>query len=210
MDEHERWVLEAAVDWKLPVRVITGPDAGQRLNRAHHGLDPEGVIEVLRGLLRQGAIALFRDGQGQHHQTEEALRAAVEQGDAGPSPPGSFFYGLTPSGGELWEAVAQPDWARYIDASYGIDPNDAEVICADPVRLNDYVSSKYQKCRPISGTVCRDQVKPWQATYWKMLPLGHRIRYSYDPDESSRPQGVGRYRLEQAVWYQEANEWFIR
>ena len=210
MDEHERWVLEAAVDLKLPVRVITGPDAGQRLNRPHHGLDPEGVIEVLRRLLRQGAIALFRDGQDQHHQAEEDLRAVVEQGHAGPSPPGSCFYGLTASGGELWEAVAQPAWARYLDASYGIDPNDAEVICADPVRLNHYVSSKYQQYRPISGTVCRDHVKPWQATYWKMLPLGHRIRYSYDPDDRSRPQGIGNYLLERAAWYQEANEWFIR
>lgn len=210
MDEHERWVLEAAVEFKLALRDLTGPNVEQRLNRPHHGLDSGGVGEVLRRLLRQGSIALFRDGQERHHETEDAMRTLVEGGHTGPSQAARYYYGLTPSGGALWEGVARPDWARYIDASYGVDPNDAEVICADPVRLNDYVSSKYQPCRPISGTVCRDQVKPWQATYWKMLPLGHRIRYSYDPDESMRPAGIGNYQHEQAAWYEEANAWFIR
>jgi hypothetical protein len=41
-----------------------------------------------------------------------------------------------------WETVAHPDWVRYIDASYGSDPFDAEVICPDPIRLNEYVFSK--------------------------------------------------------------------
>ena len=211
MDRHERWILEAAVEVRLSLCDLTGPRVPERLNRPHHGLDAAGVAEVLRVLLRKGFITLFRGAEEELTEGRDALVWLAEHGDdeRPNAPVRGTTYGLTASGGAAWETVARPDWSRYIDGRYGSDPFDAEVICPDPVRLDEYVFSKFQECRPIRESLRRDRLEPWAATYWKVLPLGHRVRFAYhpEPDPLPREWNTGFLR-ERYAWLKEVNDWF--
>lgn len=37
--------------------------------------------------------------------------------------------------------------------------------------------------RVVPGSERWDAVRPWQATYWKELPAGHRVRFAFDECE---------------------------
>ena len=107
-------------------------------------------------------------------------------------------YGLTQKGGAQWEAFAAPDWEKYIAESF--QPEDAEgeyemweLICGDknwryadkdcldPPQnwLEEYIESMcfYNQKEVILESVEWDYVTPWQATYWKRLSGGDRVRF---------------------------------
>ena len=92
-------------------------------------------------------------------------------------------YGLTQEGGAQWEAFAAPDWQKYIARS--IQPEDEEgeyemweLTCGDKNWLEAYIESMcfYHQMEVILESVEWDYVTPWQATYWKRLDGGHRVR----------------------------------
>ena len=209
MDRHERWILDVAVEARTRLRALVGPNVEAYFNRQHHGLGTGAVVEVLQGLLRQGAIGVFQAGGEPVKDGEAALRDLLHDDHEG-NPDAGSYYGLTSLGGATWETFAHPKWSRYIGASFGTGPAEAEVICADPDRLNGYVFSKYQTFHALPGTIRRDRVEPWPATYWKVLPLGYRMRYEYEPDEPI-PEGCDSSYLTRAgAWHKEFNEWFTR
>jgi hypothetical protein len=211
MDQDERWILEAAIELKLRLRDLIGAKLQERLNRPHHGLDAAGVASVLQRLIRKGYIALFRGVEEELTEGRDPLLWLAEHGDDDGDDDGprrGTAYGLTLSGGVAWEGVAHPNWSRFIDASFGCDPFEAEVICADPIRLNEYVFSKYQVFRPIPESLRRDRLEPWPATYWKMLPLGHRFRFAYDPAQEINRVCSSGLLHERYSWLKDANGWF--
>ena len=106
------------------------------------------------------------------------------------------YYGLTQEGGAQWEAFAAPDWEKYIAG--GSQPDEGEyemweLICGDknwrsadkdwpePVQnwLEEYIESMcfYDQKEVILESVEWDYVTPWQATYWKQLDGGDRVRF---------------------------------
>jgi len=210
MNHHERWILEAACTLRYPIRALTGEGVQERFNRRHHGLDPTGVASVLRKLLRENLIVLSRGhGEAPLFDDDEELRRLVEVEYRGPLFK-TTYYGLTADGGAVWESVACPDWDRYLDVSFGTDPNDGEVISVDSARADGYVFSPYQEHPPLAGSVRRDRVESWPATYWKTLPLGHRIRFLYDPNNSIEPEYGSDARGKMLAWLDDANRWFMR
>ena len=106
-------------------------------------------------------------------------------------------YGLTQEGGAQWEAFAAPDWEKYIAESFQPDEEAeyeiwelicgdknwryADKDCPDPRQnwLEEYIESMcfYNEKEVISESVEWDYVTPWQATYWKQLNGGHRVRF---------------------------------
>ncbi|RKU33024.1 hypothetical protein C6496_22890 [Candidatus Poribacteria bacterium] len=106
------------------------------------------------------------------------------------------YYGLTQEGGAQWEAFAAPDWQKYIAGGSQPDESEYEVwelICGDknwrgadkdwpePVQnwLEEYIESMcfYSQMEVILESVEWDYVTPWQATYWKQLDGGDRVRF---------------------------------
>ena len=92
-------------------------------------------------------------------------------------------YGLTPEGGAQWEAFAAPDWQKYIAGSSRPEDEEGEyemweLMCGDKNWLEAYMESMcfYQQMEVILESVEWDYVTPWQATYWKRLDGGHRVR----------------------------------
>ena len=98
-------------------------------------------------------------------------------------------YGLTQEGGAQWEAFAAPNWQKYVhtrsqvsDESEYEDESGCELwelVCADKEWLERYIEALcYRKHNEvILDTVVWDYIAPWQATYWKQLDGGHRIRF---------------------------------
>ena len=92
-------------------------------------------------------------------------------------------YGLTQEGGAQWEAFAAPDWQKYIAGSSRPEDEEGEyemweLMCGDKNWLDAYMASMcfYQQMEVILESVEWDYVTPWQATYWKRLDGGHRVR----------------------------------
>ena len=93
------------------------------------------------------------------------------------------YYGLTREGGAQWEAFAAPDWQKYIARSFQSEDEEGEyeiweLICGDKNWLEAYIESMcfYRQMEVILESVEWDYVTPWQATYWKRLNGGHRVR----------------------------------
>ena len=85
------------------------------------------------------------------------------------------FYRLTSSGGLLWEGVFAADWDGFYDCWFE-DKGDGcfeslEFCCASEDTLARFLSAHgaLAGCRP-------ECLSPFQATYWKTLPSGFRIR----------------------------------
>jgi hypothetical protein len=158
-------------------------------------------------LLRQRLIVLSLRGGEALPDYHEELRRLAE--DAYHDPRGTpVYYGLTAAGGAAWEEVARPDWDRYIDSSFGIDPDEGEVICADPARAEGFVFSPYQEHPPLADSLRRDRLEPWPATYWKTLPSGHRIAFRYDSTRPVRQELGTDGWVKQRAWREDVNHWF--
>jgi hypothetical protein len=207
MDRYDRWIVEVAVTLRQPLRTLLQPPEKvlHWFNRAHHGRSPREIVVLLRRLLVDGLIALSPGHDGVLRDDEEELRRLIDVEDRGPFFR-STYYGLTPEGGAAWEAIAHPDWNRYIYESSGTD--DTEVICADEARLERYAFSPFHQHnqKTVPGTVSRDRLEPWDATYWKQLPFGHRIRYRYESTEE--PCDLTDVRS--LEFFRDADHWFSR
>ena len=133
-------------------------------------------------LLRQGLVSFATD----HNRTEcefssadEIRNSLAEKVRGGPT---KTYLRLTSEGGRVWEAFAAPRWDVYISELYGFDESLSqdigELICTNRRRLQWYFESGYPSLYQIDpGRVWWDQLEPWQATYWKILPTAHRMRF---------------------------------
>jgi hypothetical protein len=90
-----------------------------------------------------------------------------------------FLYGMTQRGAARWEALAEPDWDRYIceEAAPEAEPDISRTSlwARTKVRLEEALLFGYAG-EPISSNQERwEPLVPWQATYWKTLPDGYRV-----------------------------------
>lgn len=199
--------MDVAVELRQPLKALAfdRERCEHWFNREHHGLQPSAVAAALRGLLRGKLIALVAPG-GQRLSLEQSDQAVrwLSQAEAPALSSSGVSYGLTTTGGAAWEAVARPDWTRYLWASYAVDPHDAVVICADAARARWLALGTNLAQRPIAETVRHDLVEPWSATYWKTLPRGHRVRFRYEEVElgESAAREALRVLRDARDWYQ--------
>lgn len=131
------------------------------------------------------------------------------------------YYYLTFQGGAYWEALTHPNWNLYYiynSREYsGDDMNEyeCEMICSDRQLIEHFLSINcYLNVADIyiPGTEAWDVLEPWQATYWKTLPRGYRVRYharrnnlTKDSDISPEKQAA---RNNAQQWFSENSEWY--
>ncbi|MDM9384717.1 hypothetical protein QUB80_29085 [Chlorogloeopsis sp. ULAP01] len=130
---------------------------------------------------------------------------------------GALYY-LTSQGGARWESVAHPDWDRYCVVNIGFNESgeiaESQVICPSKqfvekfLSINCYVSAVVH----VPGTEVWDVLEPWQATYWKNLPKGYRVRFQGSHNEWSIDSDTSPEWIEandQAnEWYWEFRQWY--
>ncbi len=65
----------------------------------------------------------------------------------------------------------------------------------------------------VPDSVRRDILTPWQATYWKTLPIGYRTRFLYLSQEEipEEPQEYEHYVKDQEkamAWIEQLDQWY--
>lgn len=95
-------------------------------------------------------------------------------------------YYLTPQGGARWEALANPNWEKFIIVNYlgnfpyeqgilGTQKNNLEKLLA----IDKFILSHQH----IPGTEVWEVKEPWKVTYWKTLQRGYHVRCEYKPND---------------------------
>lgn len=188
MNRSEHLLLRYVILGWEPVRALVAVEDNfyDWFNAAHHNLSCAEVLEALYRLFQEGhIIAQWRSREAPTFiPTRTQITRALAAKDIFDEE--LFDYGLTPQGGQQWEETAHPDWSRYLLAWTTVNKSSPEVtgeiVCVDYARAKQYFDAQGSQILWSEW----DVVKPWQATYWKELRLGHRVRYIYDyPTDST-------------------------
>jgi hypothetical protein len=173
----ELWILETAFPVRIPLWMLVYPQIESLHNKPSHGLPPKPLAELLERLNWDGVIFIEdQDGQRRLFSAAELLQLLPVRTDDR-----EHAYGLTEKGGARWEIEAQADWSRYLQDSelHGRDrPRVREIVGGDRERFESYVSRGMVEMGhvPDPASERSDVLTPWQATYWKTLPVGYRLR----------------------------------
>jgi hypothetical protein len=167
-----------------------------------HGLSVVELGDHLRRSAQRGWIE-FRDSSGTLFDVSRIdLRAELERPDRR-----GITYGLTADGGRLWETEAEADWSRFIydsDAEEDDAGRNREVICAAKQRTRECLEFFRTSAAPgapvqIDAEIW-DVCEPFNATYWKTLPRGYRVRYRERRPPPKPGSSCAVTRLEWAAW----------
>lgn len=217
MNKIEYWFLDAAIRLKIPFNWLSAANVDQMLNRPHHSLSTSELLVVLERMFARGDLFLEymnRDGQRQRtqapsrHEIKTALSMPhnkwIEQSE-------HVFYGVTDRGGASWETLSHPQWDHFYDEGYGTNPYEGEMTASTRGLIEERLAlipydSFLETIVPES--VQWSILQPWEATYWKQLPLGYHIEFAYVPltgaeklARSTPPDWV-------QAWYQRVREWY--
>ena len=179
MSRAEFWLLTLVAELWYPVGLLAAEYLSEILNTEQvHGLSHAELAEAMDDLFQHRDIIAKRLGSEATFQpTRREIVTALRE-EHGPH---ALYYGLTAQGAARWEAQACPDWSRYLDESFGYDPNEGEAITSTQSLLADWLARQRDLGieTPLPGSETWDILKPWRATYWKTLPHGHRIRFRW-------------------------------
>lgn len=194
----EYWLLESAVELCLPVPILMRPPLHLGLNKDHHGLTEGELVAAFRDLERRGFIFFELNDARMHDVSEDALVEILRSESPPPYPEGRVYYGLTPEGGSAWESFAAPDWDLFaVDESDYLEDGRSwhRIQCSNERRLEQcFRASRDNSTGFEPDSVERRTMEPWDATYWKRLPIGYEVTF--------RLQDGGTFLHSVAGWYQ--------
>jgi hypothetical protein len=204
MDKDEYWLLDSVVESWDSLKCLVSEDIEGAFNKPSHGLHRDELVSVLDRLFRRGDLLAERMEKSVSKGFFVPTQTEIEEAFDGRL---NCFYGLTSQGGVRWEEVSRPQWERYITASQYFDPQEVEIIGSDRQMVEKYdsLSDYSMSVSVVAGSKQWDVLEPWEATYWKVLPLGHRVRFSYEPVDlpldRSRDLAVWEWLNEIHNWY---------
>ena len=183
----EYWLLEIMAEHMIPAGYLTRDDLVMVLNKPLPGLSQDELLATILELSRQGLVSYTtrHDATERQFSSTDQIRDAVsEESRRGR---GKTILCLTTAGARVWEAFAAPRWDEFISELWGFDESlnqdVTELICTNPGLLQRYLKSAYPSLSQIDPSqVWWDILKPWEVTYWKILPKAHRVRF-VDPDD---------------------------
>lgn len=184
--------MEIVAKYRIPAGFLRREDLGIVLNKQLHGLGQDELLATVLELSRQGLVAYTTrqdETERQFPNMDQIRDAVAEESRFGR---GKTFLCLTAEGGRVWEAFAAPEWDEFIDEGSLYDESlgreVTELICTNRERLDRYLKCAHPSLSQIDPSlVWRDVLEPWEATYWKVLPKGHRVRF-VDPDTGTEDQ----------------------
>jgi hypothetical protein len=217
MDKIEYWFLDAAIRLKIPFHWLSVSNVDELLNRPHHHLSLSDLVVVLERMFERGDLFLeYRNrhepGDPMQVPSRREIEAALSMThDQWINISEQVFYGVTARGGALWEALSHPRWEYFYEERYGIDPYVGEMTA--PTR--DLIEERLALVPydPFIKVIVPESVQwsvlqPWEATYWKQLPIGYHMEFTYLP----LAEGEKRERLTPPgwvqAWYQRTSRWY--
>ncbi|HEY0367409.1 MAG TPA: hypothetical protein VGC73_13135 [Pyrinomonadaceae bacterium] len=206
MNKNEYWLLDAVVEAWYPLVWLVSEDVEGSFNKRHHGLEREELVTVLAELFGRGDLLAHRV---EKFVSKEFFTPARDEIEAALDGRLDCLYGLTAQGGARWEEASHPQWERYITAGVYADPKEGEIIGSDPqlVRQYDSLSHYVWDISVVADSKRWDVLQPWEATYWKTLPLGHRVRFRFEWAERS-PESKSDAAISE--WLAQINNWYTR
>lgn len=216
MLQAELLILDYVVETWLPLQWLSNDVVEEVLNKPFHNMSISDLIPLLEKLFQKDYIVVRRkDDRGYTYFTPS--RRDIEEGLAISFFENSLFdYGLTLKGGTFWEEVTEPNWDRYVHTAYGIYningvnpyPQEGEIITTSKKFTQRYLEKVKWLQLPITGilpdTETWDVLHPWQATYWKELTTGHKVKFLYTDKpspEARNSEEEQAYPLEHVAWY---------
>jgi hypothetical protein len=218
MNKFEYWFLDTAVEevigfsWIVPNEQYG--DLG--INRAPLNLTVAEITDVLHGLFQKGDLLAVTSSETPLYKLEDfinrgfipsksEIESAIHQKI-------NLGYFLTIQGGEKWELFSQPNWnlywTGYGNFLSGVDRKLLETYLA----LYHLIDHGNTRACIIPGTESWEILTPWQATYWKTLPIGYEVRYesrSVEFDEAAKRDPKLIEREKQANnWYSSTRIWY--
>ena len=223
MDRAEWWILDSVATFQFPIDALATRDGvAFTLNRKWHGLSFDALVNTLYGLFQKGDLIAGRLQKqtwlGEFVPTRDEIIAGLsyippyrQKESLALSGRGEeLYYWLTAQGGTHWEAISSPEWSRYVEAFYFADPDEGTIIASNQALAEKYFSLVHHLCSgtvAIAGSERWDVLEPWQATYWKTLPSGCRVRFEYKSQEEAE---VKEQPLEVRQFFEEINNWYTR
>ena len=212
MATNEFWLLDSVLEMRHPLSMLTSEQVESWFGRPAHGMTRDELLGLLGELFARGDLCASTDERGDFVPAEAELAAALDGG-------ADADYGLTEAGGARWEALARPDWNRFMDEVYGDDSAGAitgralggqyagEITCADRVHLDQYLQGVvYNGFLPHPETVQVETLTPWQALYWKVLPVGERVTFQCLRVKPVAEEEVPAWFREMKIWYKRPDE----
>lgn len=188
------WLLDAAVEWEHPIARLMPPEDynytirnyfGVAFNRDPHGLNYSQLLKTLINLFAEGYIhAQYFKGWEPVGETFVPSDRQIEHALHREEKRKKLLYGLTKRGGEVWEALSNPNWDLFARREEGPYPETGpyqtvEIASANREFLEAHWNRHLQDFqRAISGSEQWQVFRPWKATYWKELEVGYQLRYT--------------------------------
>lgn len=219
MEKAEYWILDSVATAEEPLDALANREGvAFTLNRPWHGLTENELVDVLCRLFHKGDLFAERfekaESLGEFVPTRAEIISALSYVPPSRRTKGydtastlEAYYGLTALGGARWEAVSRPDWNRYVYADAGLDEGKTIAMDRRLVEQYEYFSRFRSNISIIAGSEKWDVLEPWQATYWKTLPIGHRLRYRFTCEETSKMKEVPEAAKQ---FFKGINNWYTR
>lgn len=188
----EYWLMEIMAEYMIPAGFLGRDDLDMVLNKPLPGLSQDELLATILELSRQGLVSYTTrhdEMERQFSSTDQIRDAVSEESRRGR---GKTLLCLTSKGACVWEAFAAPRWDDFIDEYSCFDESlgqyVTELICTNLELLQRYLKSAYPSLSQIDPSrVWWDTLEPWEATYWKILPKAHRVRFVEPHDGMEEP-----------------------
>ena len=217
MNQAEYWFLDAAIRLKIPFHWLSASNVAELLNRPHHNLSAAELVAMLQRMFERGDLFLeYSDHHEQCYQTRVPSRSEIESTlylthDEWMARPEQVFYGVTTLGGTKWEALSHPQWDRFYDEGYGIDPYEGEITASDRGLVEQLMAlvpdAPFVKAI-VPESLRWSVLQPWEATYWKQLPIGYRADFIYLPRNEDEQLACPAPSDWVHTWYQHKRRWY--
>jgi len=230
----QQWLLTAAIRFPRPLGYIFPVVEGLALNMVEvPSVGSDGYAKALLALWDSGKIRLSpleserfvetrREvcdlldriaGLDQHNPSARMIRHARRGGPAKAGEivrdPSLFVtFELTKRGGEAWEELAEPNWARFLDQL--TDENTGEMTSADLTLMMAYMGwfPPFAEHQVKRETVIVEKMADYLILYWKRLPLVFRATFKLESSsrnwQEERIDGPTWFR----DWWHETTVWY--
>ena len=216
MKKAEYWFLDAAIRLKIPLNWLSASNVDEILNRPHHNLSAPELLVILERMFERGDLFLeYANRYEPSYRTQAPSRSEIEAAlymthDEWIARPEQVFYGVTGRGGAKWETLSHPQWDRFYDEGYGIDPYEGEIIAPDRGLAEQLLAlvpyDSFVKAI-VPESIRWSVLQPWETTYWKQLPIGYHVDFTYLPrseDKEITPPPPEWVRM----WCQRTRRWY--
>ena len=210
----ENWLLDLVVTFRYPLCVLTHKETELLLNREGHGLSETELLGVLHRLFSDGLLIASRytpdEAEVYFSPTMNEIKSGLNPREVGEE----VDYGLTQEGGKIWEARSHPNWEKYLTGSYGMDAGEIISMDTNLARKALLFETRWRQSWDLISNPLWDVLSPWEATYWKTLPLGHRVRFEgthfSEEQEQETPEESRQYYAALRQWSEERDSWRTR